>query len=93
MNVNIKGGLKYELYKNHLTATKVLDNDDIHILRKYGLGLHIFCTICDEQNPTGLDFGESGYHFVNVMERFVFPNPLPAELYVEEVNYGVLYGE
>lgn len=72
---------------------KVLDDDDIHVLQKYGLGMHIFCTICNEQSPTSFDCGEPGYHFVNVMERFVFPNPLPAELYVEEVNYGVLYGE
>ena len=55
-----------------------------------GWGDHLFCTICDEMNPTGADFGESGLHIVNVMERYYFPKPLPENLYVDEINYSCL---
>lgn len=71
---------------------KVLADDDLKVLNKYGLLMNIFCAISNDLDPTGPDCGMSGYHFVNVVERFVFPNKLPPDLFVSYIDYGILYG-
>lgn len=56
-------------------------------LIKEGKQFHIFCTMCDDDDPAGADYGQSGMHIVNVMNRYEFPKELPKNLYVEDVNY------
>lgn len=93
--------LKQELEALNITTEELvqrygvpvsIDMESAHEAMRHGYENRIFCTMLYDNNPLGNDYGESGMHYVNVMERYFFPKDLPNNLFVEDINYNVLGG-
>jgi hypothetical protein len=68
---------------------KIASRERANQLCSEGKQNFLFCVMNNGGNPLGPDYGETGMHIVNVMERYEFDKELPAGLYVDEVDYGL----
>ena len=78
-----------ELVRRYGKPTRIPDAQTGWQIVKDGKQNHIFCTMYEDTDPTGIDWGERGMHIINVVERYFFSKPLD-NVYVADIDYGVI---